>query len=499
MLTKLSPTCVGSHFITYYIRMALFSKPKVIIWPHLNSVEIFTDQDKDNRISFDLSLFKSQTSTDLQPLAFYLKKNNIKNIHLLLPDDIVLTKSFLHDSKIDQIDQKELLLLAKSSIDFEVDSNLLPSQLIAQKEKTIIKTNIIKPKKFSHLITNINSLSLNVLSLRTVSQSLGDLFFNFYQQDFFLLYSLSATKHLLFLAKQGSVYLSEILKGKQLEVQKIINYSKLYFSKLTSKLFIATDSKTEIISTSALEKTTYDSAQICQKFNQAENIPLPVLSILIADSKSDPNNLLDLAIIKQITMPETKESPKTETTSLNIASPKKKKNILPVIAVFVVTASIVSVVIWYVLNQNGQDVSSPVSQDDQYVSETPSPTATASPTPTLEEISKDIGLQVLNATEINGQAGSFKATLVKLGFTDVSIGNSSEKLTQNELRVKEDGSTIATYFEQKLAPDFSFATKATLDSDSDFDAVFVIATDLRDTPVPSQTDSDSSPSASPEE
>ncbi len=478
--------------------MALFSKPKVIIWPQANSVEVFIDKDSNNHVSFDISLSKPQTQADLEPIIFFCKKNNIKDIHLLLSDDLVLTKSFVHDSTISQIDQNELSLLAKSSVDFEIDPNFIVSSLVPRQGKTIIKSHILKPKKFTNLVVNLKSLGLNIISLTSVSQALAHLFTNFYDQDYFLLFPLSKTRRLFFLAQKGSVYLSEVLKGDKLEVQKIINYSKLYFDTLTTKFFSPSDSKLNLVTSSQLDTTTYDASQINLKFNKLSNLPLPILSLFTSTSKPDPNNLLSPAIMNQVNMSDqTNNSTSVSPPTVNV-SPAQKKNTLPVIAVFVITASIVSIVIWFVLNQNDQ-VTSPETENQPEVSENIAPTSTIAPTPTLAEISQDIQLQVLNATDINGQAASFKATLVKLGFTDVSVGNSTERLTQNEIRIKSDGSDIATYFTQKLADSFPFVVKTTLDQDSKFDAVFIVAKDLRDTPVPSEPESDSTSSAVVEE
>jgi hypothetical protein len=103
------------------------------------------------------------------------------------------------------------------------------------------------------------------------------------------------------------------------------------------------------------------------------------------------------------------------------------------------------------------------------------PVATQAPTPTLAEISKTLKIQVLNATDINGQAATIKNELTKLGFTSVSTGNSKETATSNEIQLKK---TVAPdYFLQKIT-EFSTATTSELASTSTYDVVFIIGVDL---------------------
>lgn len=164
-----------------------------------------------------------------------------------------------------------------------------------------------------------------------------------------------------------------------------------------------------------------------------------------------------------------------------------KKSLLPIIAVFIITAIVASIIVWFILNQNkNTDINSPGGENKtEEISATP---VTEAPTPTPIEISKDIKIQVLNATDINGQAATLKAELVKLGFTSVATGNSKESATKNEIQIKK---TLAPdYFLQNLT-EFASATTSELVSTSTYDVVFIIGVDLK------TGSSVSSPSASP--
>jgi hypothetical protein len=156
---------------------------------------------------------------------------------------------------------------------------------------------------------------------------------------------------------------------------------------------------------------------------------------------------------------------------------ENKKNIWPLIAVFVVGLAITSVVIWYVLSKDNQGtVQNPAgnNQPSPTIAEVV-PTEVPTATPTVAEISKSLKIQVLNGTDINGQAASLKAKIVALGFTSVTVGNSAEKSTANVLRLKS--ATNSAYFTQNLAGYFDF-TVETLAANSTYDAVFLIGTKL---------------------
>ena len=173
---------------------------------------------------------------------------------------------------------------------------------------------------------------------------------------------------------------------------------------------------------------------------------------------------------------------------------ENKKNILPLIAVFVVTAAIASIIIWFVLNRNNTKVAGDITPVDNAVptvdqtaatpTEIPSPTAM----PSVADISKKIKIQVLNSTDINGQAATLKAKLVGMGFTSVTVGNSKDKKTANELQTKASMASASAYFENKLAGYFDATVTNDLPASSNYDVVFNIGTDLSKGTAPPSAD-----------
>ncbi|MDD2225167.1 MAG: LytR C-terminal domain-containing protein, partial [Candidatus Shapirobacteria bacterium] len=249
-------------------------------------------------------------------------------------------------------------------------------------------------------------------------------------------------------------------KGPSLDIQKIINYSNFYFSNITQKIYVPEGRDLEIITTTQMDKTLYSESQIAQSLSKASNLPLPVLgemtsSVLInADIIVSPNNI----------------------SSSSTKMENKKRNILPIIAVFIFTAALASVGAWFVLNKNSGEVASPTGTSEETSQPTVAPTATATPKPTIAEIEKDIKIQILNATEINGQAATLKAKLVALGFKNINVGNAKETATENSIQVKS--ASTSAYFESKLSSDFPATYTEDLKSSSTYDAVFTIGTDL---------------------
>ena len=213
-----------------------------------------------------------------------------------------------------------------------------------------------------------------------------------------------------------------------------------------------------------MDKTIYNESQIAQNLSKASNLPLPVLGEMTTSVSHNTD----------IIRPQT-----------NISSPikkmeNKKRNLLPIIAAFVFTAALASVIIWVVLNRNTSEIETPTDTNQSEITETViSPTETPEPTPTIAEIKKDIKIQILNATDINGQAATLKAKLVALGFENISVGNAKETATENSVQVKS--ASTSAYFESKLITDFPATYTEELKSSSTYDAVFVIGTDLSKT------------------
>lgn len=430
--------------------MSLFSRPKTIIWPKAQSTEIFLDKKENNFFSSEINLWQDLSEADQQSLSFYIKQNGIKECAVLIPDDIVVTKSFIYDSKITTIDVKEVVGLAESFVHFRVFDDSIDYNLVPAGEKTIIQARIFQKDKYDILKANLSKLGLVILETVPVSASITKIFSAVCPAEYFLFYPHGTAEVTLILAKGDSVFLSTNLKKNALDIQKLINYSKLYFNSIITKIFVPENSDLDIIATSKLEKTTFADDKIAQNMSKAPNLPLPVLGLIIKSQK-------------------------------DIHSPSKKmenkRNILPFIAVFVLTAAIASIAIWFVINRNSQDeLSTPAS-------ELPTPTIaevipTDTPAPTLVEVKKTLKLQVLNATDINGQAATLKSELVKLGFTDVATGNSKEEVTGNEIRLKPSLATSSAYFESKLSAVFPATFSNTLKETSTYDVVFIIGAKL---------------------
>ncbi|MBU3935244.1 LytR C-terminal domain-containing protein [Patescibacteria group bacterium] len=448
--------------------MSLFSKNQFVLWPKSKTVEVYSNRKDQNTASFDLNLLKEQTDQDLQSLSFYLKKNKIKNVSVLLSDDLVVIRSFVYDSKISSIEKKELLSLSQAFINFPMEEDSLEYELVNDASKTTIRTTIYDLSKIKILKSNLARLKLKTSSFLPASVALCSLINSFYKQEYFLIFPQGTKHYLLVLAKGKDVYLSTCLKGDPLDIQKTVNYSNLYFSTVTKKIFLPRDNAPEIISTTKMEKTPFDQSQIAQNFHQAPNLPLPVLAIMVSPNDSNPDI---------INIMETENNNQSN-------SPPKKKNILPLIAVFVLTSALASVLIWYVLNRSDSTSS---DQPESALAPTSVLEPTSVPLPTLAPIDKDLKISVLNATDINGQAGAFKAKLTELGFTDVAVGNSKESLTSNIIKTKKETlATFSAYFKDKLSDYFPADYQDSLEADSTYDLVFIVGTNLsQPSPSPS--------------
>ena len=109
--------------------MSLFSKPKLIIWPKTKVVELYVDRKENNTLSFDLDLWQKCNDKDLEALSLYFRQNKFDSISVLVPDDVVFTKSFTYDSKIDSIDKKEVISLAANLVNFPIDPDAIEYKL----------------------------------------------------------------------------------------------------------------------------------------------------------------------------------------------------------------------------------------------------------------------------------------------------------------------------------------------------------------------------------
>ncbi|MBI2464848.1 LytR C-terminal domain-containing protein [Candidatus Shapirobacteria bacterium] len=468
--------------------MALFSKPRVVIWPKDNSVNIYLDRTENNIFSLDINLWKSCSESDLQALSTLFTEQGIDTATILIPDDVVFTKSFIYDSEITEIDKNEVIGLAKSFISFKISPEYINYDLVQSSGKTIIQARIFEKSKITALEDNLRSLNLKTFSFESVSQSIANIISQKYTDQYFLIFPLENSEYLLMLAAKDTIYLTSIIKGKELEIQKLINYSKLYFPNIITKIFVPTDLAADLIATTKLDKSPYSQSSFATEYKKTSNLPVPVLGVMV--SKSFPPGIMN-------------------TSDTNSSQPKmeNKKNILPFIAVFVVTAALASIIIWFVLNKNSENTPETpiVDTTPTVVQETP----TEAPTPTIAPVSKTLKLQVLNATDINGQAAVLKEKLTKLGFTSIAVGNSKDKLTENKLQIKVSQASASAYFVQELAGFFDVVPTTDLPETSTYDAVFSIgiklevtgdtsiAPSLKTTVTPSATATKSASTATP--
>jgi hypothetical protein len=437
--------------------MPMFSRPKAVLWPKANSVDLYLDKSENNIFSLDLNLWHTCSASELQSLDLLLSQNSVTECTILVPDDIVFTKSFIYDSEITSIDKNEVIGLAESFINFKIHPDFIDYRLIPSSGKTIILAHIFEHSKINTLETNLKSLHLKSYSLKSVSDSIAHIISQKFDGEYFLIFPQSLGEYTLLLAKNDAVYLTSTLKGKELEIQKIINYSKLYFPTLTTKFYIPSDVELDITAQTTLDKTPYDQTALAATFKKASNLPLPVLGLFI--SKMAPPVIINQADI-----------------SLKPPIMENKKNILPFIAVFVATTAIASIIIWFVLNKdNSTVIETPVTNVTPTVM-VEAPTET--PVPTAAEISKKLKLQVLNATDINGQAALLKTKLTNLGFTSIAVGNAKENLTTNQIKIKASQSTASAYFVQSLAGFFDAVPTLDLPATSTYDVVFYIGTKL---------------------
>lgn len=440
--------------------MSFFSKPKAVLWPKSTSTDLYLDRTENNVFSVDINLWKPCSAVEIQSLILLFDQNKTDSCTILIPDDVVVTKSFIYDSEISSIEKSEVISLAESTVHFKIHPDFIDFRLIPTSGKTIILAHIFDKSKIESLKTNLDLLKLKKFGFESVSQSISKVISLKFNGEYFLIYPLTKNEYTLSLSKKDSVYLTANLKGPELDVQKIINYSNLYFPAHTTKFYVPADEDLEINSTDTLEKTPYSSSQIAQEFKKAANLPLPVIGLMIP-SNANP------VIIDSST-----------DTNLPRKNMEKNHNILPFIGVFIITALIASGIIWFVLSKNNLSttVENPLVNNITPTAAVEVPTAT--PIPAVVEISKKIKIQVLNATDINGQAAVLKEKLTKLGFTSIAVGNSKESATVNSIQMKASLSSASAYFQQKLT-DYSDVTPTKdLKESSTYDVIFIIGTKL---------------------
>ena len=419
--------------------MSTTNLSKIVFWPKADSLNIYFAKSEDNLISFEINLWQEQSAEEITRLSTFLKGKKISGASVLIDDSVVFTRSFVYDEKITTVALDEVVTLAKSSTPFEIIPSQVTYELIPQGEKTLIQARIFDQTKLAPLLKNLNALNLK-LSYFALSEALVKLFDHFYDKPYFIFYSLDSD-YLVTLGFQGKVYLTSQVKKSLLDIKKIINYSHAYFGTPATKVFLPAALES-VFDIPGIEKSIYSDHEVVVDLKLPSNLPLPVAGII------------------QLPM-------------------ENKKNILPIIAVALFTAIIAAVIVWFALNQN----SKPADITDPKVAMiTPIPTDVLNVTPTpaiiVTEPSKSLKLQVLNATDISGQAAVIKEKLTKLGFTSVNIGNAPQNATANSIQIKSALSSSSAYFTSKLT-DFATATITDLKANSTYDVVFIIGTDLK--------------------
>lgn len=430
--------------------MSLFSKPKTVLWPKVEGLEIYLDTGDNNSFSFETNLWQEQSEDSLRNLATFLHQNKINECYVLLEDNFVITKTFIYDSVVTNLDPNEVITLAKDSVDFKISPEAVTFDLESNNNRTLVKTRIFNQEKFNILTTNLQKLAIKVIDYETVSSSIAKLYQNFDQGQYFFFYPINQHDYVAFLCQNGSVYLTSFIKKTLPELKKLLNYAQAYFNNKEPKQYLPTEN--------------YNEAEICQSFHKTSNIPLPVLAFFVGTKAPT-------AIIKPI-------APVIDSNILpSKPMENNKKSLLPIIVVFIITAALASLIVWFILNRNNKttDISTPGTENTQVIP-TSAPVVTEAPTPTLAAVSKDIKIQVLNGTDINGQAATIKAELTKLGFKNVATGNSKESATSNSIQVKKTLSSV--YFTQNIS-EFVDATVTELPSTSTYDVIFTIGVDLK--------------------
>lgn len=439
--------------------MSLFSKSKVVLWPKDESIEIYLDRSDNNTFSFETNLWSEQGDDSLNSLANFFKQNKISEVYVLLNDNYVITKTFIYDSVVTKLDPNEVITLAKDSIDFKISPESVTFDLESEGNRTLVRTRIFNQDKFQLLTANLQKIGLKVLDFETVSSSVAKLYTNFDNGQYFFFYPINTIDYVAILVNKGNVYLTSIIKKSLPELKKLLNYAQAYFSNKEP--------------TQYLPDTNYKESEICQRFQKASNLPLPVLSFFTGQSKP----------LADIIKTETAKTPPPTPTSNIIDSTNNplptmennKKSLLPIIAVFIITAIVASIIVWFILNQNKDTDLNPGGENPaEEISNTPM--VTEAPTPTIAELSKTLKIQVLNATDINGQAATIKTELTNLGFTSVNTGNSKEAATSNQIQIKK--TILPDYFLKNVAQ-FSTATVSELPETSNYDVVFIIGVDLK--------------------
>ncbi len=481
----------------------LFGKPKkLVIIPKSDTVDVYTDKDVNNFLSFPLNLYKETADIDLLPLNEHLKTEKPGQVIVLLTEDVMVTKSFVYDVKSTTIDKQEVLKLAQDTVNFEIDLDNIEFVLNQSGAKTIIQADLFHNPRFKLLEANLVKLTNlpDKVEYLSYARSIARVINNFYKQEYFSIYTYNKDEHVLFLAKGDNLFLTNKLKGTHPEIQKIINYSNLYFDKTINRLFHPKNTSLEYKSQAGLEKAEFEESSIASQLKFAPNLPVPAIGAFMASSTKPktiakspegpkpsaptPTILVKPEVVAKVQAPVAPLSLSTLTTPSSADStfnPTDQKNVgkrsrspLPIFLAILATAILVSVLVWYVYNRD-----SATPEDIATVTPTPqvSPTAEPTPKPTLAPVNKALKFQVLNGTDISGQAALIKEKLLKLGFKTVTTGNAPAKATSNSIKVKKKYAELEEYFKQEMSF-FDADFQATLSDTNTSDVVMTIGSDL---------------------
>lgn len=451
--------------------MSLFRKSDLVVWPKNHSVEIFINRKDNNHFVFEFDLWQPLIDSDIKSLHSFFKPLSIKNVFWILGDDVVVTRSFIYESSIENINKDEISAMMAGSVDFEIDKNLLSYKLEQNKDKTIIRVNLVDGKKIDILKNNLTRLGLKITDYQVLSSLITNTVSQFYQDTYSIIYPLDAPQYLFILSQGTKIYLTDIIKGVSLDIKKKINYSELYFDQICQKLFLPSDFTVELKISDKIEKNPFDESKISSKFTQSSNFPLPVISFFNKDLYSQIQKTTDIIKVPQLDNVSTKP--------VKMIEEKKAKNPFLIFVVFIISLLVVSGILWAIFNKPKGDVVSPSADNPQSQDISPVVEPTDIPTPSpVAELDKDLKIRVLNATEINGQAATVKTSLTSLDFTDIAVGNSSESLSRNVIRYKVDLVSVPAYMKQNL-PGFADALYEAILEDTDtYDVVILIGEDL---------------------
>lgn len=473
----------------------LFAKnKKLVLFPKSSTTELFLEANSNNHLSLGFSLLKESQPTDLTQIDNYLKSQKPEEVVILLSEEVMVTKSFVYDTKTTTIDKKEVIKLAHDVVSFELDLDNVEYSLEQTPQKTIIHADLFHKTKFQALEHNLQLLQflpakVTYLSLARAATKVVS---NFYQQEYFLLYPYESEESTLILAKGSEVYATSKIKSQHPDLNKHINYSNLYFDKPIRRLFSPKGLNIAYKAPEDLETAEFEEVALATQLKKPVNFTLPIIGAFLSTAvKNMVKKPVVSAAVPEVTLPVAALPPLPTMNNTGAFEPEvnlssQKRNSKPIIFVFLGTLLLVAGLVWFVFNRDN------ASKQAANLTPTPSEEISEAPTqeptvmPTLPPINKKLKFQVLNATDINGQAATVKEKLVTLGFSDVATGNSKDQASENLIKVKKSYANLEDYFNQKLLVLGQSTFTSDLTESSKYDVVITIGTDLSKAPTSSE-------------